>query len=160
MEWFWIILGLVLILVGLAGSILPVLPGPPLAYAGLLMQQFREPDPFTTRFLVVWGIITAVIVVLDYLVPIWGTKRYGGTKYGIWGCTLGFLLAFWMGPVGIIAGPFVGAFIGEMIAQQNSKVALRAAWGSVVGFLLGTVIKLVACVMMLYNLIMSVNWSQ
>lgn len=159
MEWFWIILGLVLILAGLAGSILPVLPGPPLAYAGLLIQQFREPAPYSTRFLVIWGIIIAVIVVLDYLVPIWGTKRYGGTKYGIWGCTLGFLLAFWMGPVGIIAGPFIGAFVGEMIAQQDSKVALRAAWGSVVGFLLGTVIKLVACVMILYYLIITVSWN-
>lgn len=159
MEWFWIIFGLILIIVGLLGSILPVLPGPPLAYAGLLIQQFREPNPFTTRFLVIWAVITVIIVVLDYLVPIWGTKRYGGTKYGIWGCTLGFLLAFWMGPIGIIAGPFIGAFVGEMIAQQNSKIALRAAWGSVVGFLLGTVIKLIACVMMFYYLITTVNWS-
>lgn len=156
MEWFWIITGLILIVTGLAGSVLPVLPGPPLAYAGLLIQQFREPGPFTTKFLVIWGVITVVIVLLDYLVPIWGTKRYGGTKYGIWGCTLGFLLAFWMGPIGIIAGPFIGAFVGEMIAQQNSQVALRAAWGSVVGFLLGTVIKLVACVTMLYYLIITI----
>lgn len=157
MEWFWIIIGILLVVAGLAGSVLPVLPGPPLAYAGLLLQQFREPNPFTTKFLIIWAVITAVTVVLDYLVPVWGTKRYGGTKYGIWGCTLGFLLAFWMGPIGIIAGPFIGAFVGEMIAQQNANVALRAAWGSVVGFLLGTVIKLVVCVMMLYYLVMTIR---
>ncbi len=156
MEWVWIIVGIVLIVAGLAGSVLPVLPGPPLAYAGLLLQQLREPPPFTTKFLLIWAGLTIVTVVLDYLVPIWGTKRYGGTKYGIWGCTLGFLLAFWLGPVGIIAGPFIGAFVGEMIAQQNSTLALRAAWGSVVGFLLGTVIKLIACVLMLYYLITTI----
>lgn len=147
-----------MMLVGLAGSVLPVLPGPPVAYAGFLLQQLRQPAPFSSRFLVVWGIVTVIIVVLDYLVPVWGTKRYGGTKYGIWGCTLGFLLAFWMGPIGIVAGPFIGAFVGEMIARQDMRLALKAAWGSVLAFLLGTVIKIVACLLMLYYLITSIHW--
>ncbi|WEK34827.1 MAG: DUF456 domain-containing protein [Candidatus Pseudobacter hemicellulosilyticus] len=156
MEWVWIILGIVLILVGVAGSLLPVLPGPPIAYAGLLVQLFREPDPFSTQFLLIWAGIVVAIVVLDYLVPIWGTKRFGGTKYGAWGCTLGFILAFWMGPWGIIIGPFIGAFVGEMIGGQSTEGSLKAAFGSFVGFLLGAFLKLVACFMMLYYLVKSI----
>lgn len=156
MEWIWIILGIVLILVGVVGSFLPVLPGPPIAYAGLLLQLFRDPTPFTTRFLLIWAGIVVLTVVLDYLVPIWGTKKFGGTKYGAWGCTLGFLLAFWLGPWGIILGPFIGAFVGELIGGQDSGQSLKAAFGSFIGFLLGSLIKLVACFMMLYYLIKSI----
>lgn len=148
-------LGIILILVGLLGSFLPLLPGPPVAYAGLLIQQLRSDKPFSTQFLLIWAGVILVILVLDYLVPIWGTKRYGGTKYGVWGCTLGFLLAFWMGPWGVILGPFIGAFVGEMIANQDSRRALRAAWGSFVGFLLGSLLKIVACFMLLYYVIRS-----
>ncbi len=155
MEWLWIILGFVLIIVGIIGSLLPVLPGPPIAYAGLLIQQLRPDGPFTTQFLIIWALIVVVIVVLDYLIPIWGTKKFGGTKYGAWGCTLGFLLAFWMGPWGVIIGPFIGAFVGEMMANPDSKKAFKSALGSFVGFLLGSFLKIVACFMMLYYLISS-----
>ena len=100
--------------------------------------------------------IVLVSLVLDYLIPIWGTKRYGGTRYGVWGCTLGFLLAFWIGPWGVILGPFLGAFAGEMIAGQDSKRSLRAAWGSFIGFLLGSFLKIVICFFFLYYLIKSI----
>ena len=156
MEWFWIILGLILIVTGIAGSILPLLPGPPVAFAGLLIQQLREPDPFTSRFLWIWAVIVVVSLILDYMIPIWGTKKFGGTKYGVWGCTIGFLLAFWMGPLGVIIGPFLGAFAGEMIAGQDSKKSFKAALGSFVGFLLGSFLKLVICFMMFYYLIVSI----
>jgi uncharacterized protein len=156
MEWIWIIIGIVLVVLAIAGSILPLLPGPPIAYIGLLLQQLREPNPFTTKFLLIWGIITAATLALDYLIPIWGTKKMGGTKYGVWGCTLGFLAAFWMGPWGVIIGPFVGAFAGEMIAGQNSRKSFKAALGSFVGFLLGSFLKLVVCFMFLYYIIASI----
>jgi len=156
MEWFWIILGIILVLGGIAGSLLPLLPGPPIAYAGLLIQQLRTDKPFTTNFLLTWAAVIVIILILDYLIPIWGTKRFGGTKYGVWGCTLGFLLAFWMGPWGVILGPFIGAFAGEMIANQDSRQAFKAAVGSFVGFLFGSLIKIIACFMMLYYVIKSV----
>ena len=156
MEWFWIALGIILCIVAIAGSILPLLPGPPIAYAGLLLQQLRDPDPFSAKFLWIWAGIVAVSLVLDYLIPIWGTKKFGGTKYGVWGCTLGFLLAFWMGPWGVIIGPFLGAFAGEMIAGQDSRKSLRAAIGSFVGFMLGSFLKLVICFFMLYYIIKSI----
>ncbi len=156
MEWLWITLGIILILTGIAGSILPLLPGPPIAYVGLLIQQFRDPNPFSSQFLWVWAAVIIVSMVLDYMIPIWGTKKYGGTKYGIWGCTLGFLLAFWMGPIGVVAGPFIGAFIGESIAGQTAQKSLKAAWGSFVGFLFGSLLKIILCFLMMYYLIKTI----
>jgi len=156
MEWFWIILGIILIITGVAGSLLPMLPGPPIAFAGMFLQQLRPEKPFSTQFLLIWAGIVVVILVLDYLIPIWGTKKFGGSKYGVWGCTLGFLLAFWMGPWGVIIGPFIGAFAGEMIAKQDSKNALKAAFGSFVGFLFGSLFKIIACFMMLYYVIKTI----
>ena len=103
-----------------------------------------------------WAGIVVIILILDYLIPVWGTKKFGGTKYGVWGCTLGFILAFWLGPWGVIIGPFIGAFIGEMIANQDSRQAFRAATGSFVGFLFGSLIKIVACFAMLYYIVKSI----
>lgn len=156
MEWLWIILGFVLIILGILGSLLPVLPGPPVAWFGLLLQNLRDPNPFSTQFLVIWAGIVIVTIVLDYVIPIYGTKKFGGTKYGAWGCTLGFLLAFWMGPWGVIIGPFIGAFVGEMIGGQDSNRSLKAAFGSFIGFLVGSFLKIVVCFMMLWYLIKSI----
>ena len=156
MDWIVIILGLLLVIVGILGSVLPLLPGPPIAYLGLLIQQLRDPNPFASSFLLIWAGIVLLTLVLDYFVPIWGIKKFGGTKYGVWGCTIGFLAAFWMGPWGIIIGPFVGAFVGELIASQNRQDAFRAAVGSFAGFLLSSFLKLVVCFFMLYYLLGSV----
>jgi uncharacterized protein len=131
-------------------------PGPPVAYIGLWIQQFRDPDPFTSRFMWIWAGIVILTLVLDYFIPAWGTKKFGGTKYGIWGCTLGFLAAFWLGPWGVIIGPFVGAFIGEWLARQNSAHAFKAAIGSFVGFLMGSFVKVLACFLMLYYILDSI----
>ncbi len=156
MDWFWIILGIILCFIGIAGSLLPLLPGPPVAYLGLLIQQLRDPNPFETNFLLVWAGITVLSLLLDYIIPIWGTKKFGGTKYGVWGCAVGFLAAFWMGPVGVILGPFLGALIGEMLAGQDTRKSLKAAFGSFVGFLLGSFLKLVVCFFMIYYIFRSI----
>ena len=94
-----------------------------------------------------------VVTALDYVIPLLGTRKYGGSKYGVWGSTIGLIAGFWMGPLGIIIGPFIGAFVGEMIASSNTEHAMRAAWGSFVGFLFGTLIKLIACLIMAWYLI-------
>ncbi|WP_276369658.1 DUF456 domain-containing protein [Chryseolinea sp. H1M3-3] len=153
MDTFWLVLGIIIMIVGVMGCILPLLPGPPLCYVALLLQQLRSDPPFTAKFLWIWAGITVAVTVLDYVIPLYGTRRYGGSKYGIWGCTLGLIAGFWLGPLGIIIGPFVGAFIGEMLANNNSERALKAAWGSFVGFLFGTLLKLIACVVMVWYLI-------
>ena len=153
MDTLWIVLGIIIMLVGVVGSILPLLPGPPLCFLALLIQQLRTDAPFTPKFLWIWAGITVVVTGLDYIIPLYGTRKFGGSKFGIWGCTIGLLAGFWMGPLGIIIGPFAGAFIGEMIASNNSDHALKAAWGSFVGFLLGTLLKLVVCFVMAWYLI-------
>lgn len=156
MATLWIVLGFLLILTGLVGSILPAIPGPPIAFVGLWLQQLREPEPFTNRFLLMWVAIVLLVLVLDYYIPVWGTKKFGGSKFGMWGCTLGFLAAFWLGPWGIIIGPFAGAFLGELLANQPQQKAIKAAFGAFLGFLGGSLIKIVVCLLMGYYLVVSI----
>jgi uncharacterized protein len=153
MDWIWLSLGILLMLGGIAGSVLPFLPGPPLCFAALLLQQLKTHPLFTAQFLWIWAAITVVITLLDYYVPIYGTKKFGGSSYGVWGCTIGLIVGLFFGPWGIVLGPFFGAFIGELIANANTQQAWRAALGSFIGFLVGTLIKLVACFMMMYYFI-------
>ena len=146
-------IGGMLMLIGIIGCLLPLLPGPPISYVGLLLLQLRSDPTYTSEFMWWWAAIVLLLFILDYLIPIYGTKRFGGTKYGLWGCVVGLIAGFWFGPVGIAAGPFFGALLGEWIGCRNSNQAMKAAIGSFVGFLLGTVIKLVASVVMLYYFI-------
>lgn len=148
MDVLWLVLGLILMLVGLAGCILPFLPGPPVCYAALLIQQLQSSPPYTTRFLLAWAVITVVITFLDYVIPLYGTKKFGGTRYGVWGCVIGLVAGIWLGPMGLIIGPFIGALAGELIGSANSERALQAALGSFAGFVFGTLLKLVACLVM------------
>lgn len=158
MEWLWIILGILLCVVGIVGSLLPLLPGPPIAFAGILLQLFRDPDPFDAKTYWIFGGVTVLTLVLDWLIPIWGTKKFGGTKYGAWGCTIGFIAAFWLGPAGIIIGPFVGAFVGELIGGQDAHKSFKSAVGSFVGFLVGSFLKIVVCFFMLYWIISTIQF--
>jgi uncharacterized protein YqgC (DUF456 family) len=153
-DLFWIILSLLFLLAGIAGCIIPLLPGPPLAYFGLLLIQLKSSPPFSVRFMLIWAGIVVVISVLDYLIPVYGTKKFGGTKYGMWGCMIGLVAGIWLGPVGIILGPFLGALVGEMLGN-NQEGAFRAAFGSFVGFVVGTLLKLVVCVSMAWYVVMS-----
>lgn len=153
MDTFLIVLGGLLILGGIIGSVVPFLPGPPLAFVGLLLQQLRSDPPFTLNFLLIWAGITVVVSVLDYVIPLYSTRKFGGSKYGMWGCTIGLIVGIFVPPWGIVLGPFIGAFLGEMIASKQSGQALRAAAGSFVGFLFGTLLKLIACFMMGWYLV-------
>lgn len=143
MDTFLIVIAVILLIVGIAGCILPFLPGPPLAYGSLLLLQFTTKKPFTEEFLIIWAIVTLAVVLADYYIPIWGTKKFGGTKSGVWGSTIGLVLGlFFFPPFGIIIGPFLGALVGELINNQDSKKAFRSAFGSFIGFIAGTVMKL------------------
>lgn len=146
--------GIILMICGLLGCILPVLPGPPLSYAGLLLLHFSKYAQFSPRFLVMFGAVTVIVTVLDYVVPLWGTKKFGGSKAGIWGATVGLVIGiFVLPPIGVIIGPFAGAVIGEAITGKKSSEALRAGFGSLMGFLMGVGIKLVASAVMSYHFI-------
>ncbi len=151
MELIWIILGGIFVIAGIIGSFLPVVPGPPLSYAGLLILQLTSDPPFSLSFLVIWAIITGVAVTLDSLVPAAGSRRYGGSKYGIYGCLLGGLIGlFFFPPIGIFVGPIAGAFIGEIVAGKKSDSAFRAAMGSFVGIFIATALKFAVTLIMGY----------
>lgn len=149
MDYVLIAFGILFIISGILGGVLPVLPGPPLSYVGLILLHLTERYQFSTNFLVIWGIITIVVYLLDYFIPVWGTKKFGGSKRGVWGSIIGLLVGmFLFPPFGIIVGPFAGAVLGELSGGKQSKEALRSGFGSFVGFLVGTLLKLIASGMM------------
>ena len=143
-------------LIGIIGCIIPGLPGTPVAYLGLLIAQATDRVDFSWQFLLIWAIVTLVVQVLDYVVPAWGTKRYGGTRYGVWGSTIGVFAGLFFGAAGVIIGPLVGAVLGELIGGKDAAQALRAGWGSFLGILCGTVIKLICCGLMTVQLIQAI----
>ena len=149
MDTFLIISGIILLLAGLAGCVLPALPGPPLSYIALLLLHFTGKHQLSNKFLIIWLIITAVVVILDYMVPVWGAKKFGASKRGVWGSIIGVVLGlFIFPPFGIIIGPFLGAVIGEMTTGKETGTALKAGFGSFAGFMTGMLLKLVASGMM------------
>ncbi len=149
MDIFLLILGIICLLTGLAGAVLP-LPGPPLSYVGLVLLHVSRFAEFSMMVLVSLGIVTLVIAILDYYIPIWGTKKFGGTRSGAIGATLGLLIGFFFIPaIGMFIGTFLGALIGELIGGSNVKSALKSATGSFLGFLTGIVMKVILCLIMI-----------
>jgi uncharacterized protein YqgC (DUF456 family) len=146
--------GIIMMILGLLGCVLPILPGPPLSYAGLLVLHFSSYAQFSSDFLLLFGAVAVIVTVLDYVVPLWGTKKFGGSKAGVWGATIGLIAGILILPaIGIIVGPFAGAVIGELITGKKSNEAFRAGFGSFLGFLMGVGLKLVASAVMTYHFI-------
>jgi len=150
MDIFLAILGTICIVVGVLGSLLPILPGPPISYAGILLLHFSKYAQYGTRFLILFGALTVIVAVLDYVVPVWGTKKFGGSKYGTWGATIGVLIGLFFGPLGIIFCPFLGAVAGDLLYGKKSNEALRAGFGSFIGFITGTLMKLMLSVILAF----------
>jgi uncharacterized protein YqgC (DUF456 family) len=150
-----IILAFLCLAIGIAGAVIPGLPGPPVSWVGLLLAALTPYVSTSATMLIVTAVIAAVITVLDYVVPSLSTKRLGGSKYGIWGCNIGLVISIIglpfgpQGLLGVIFWPFAGALIGEYINQHEWQPALRAAWGAFLGFLSGTLLKLVYCIALL-----------
>ena len=155
MNTILIILDFVCLAVGILGSIIPGLPGPPVSWMGLLLASLTPYIEISTAVLVGTAVATAVITVLDYVVPSLSTKRNGGSKYGVWGCNIGLVISIIglpfgpQGLLGVIFWPFIGALVGEYIKSREMAPALKAAWGAFLGFLTGTLLKLVYCVALL-----------
>ena len=141
-----IILGIICLITGLAGCILPMLPGPPVAYVGLILLHLTDGVSLSTTELLVGLLIVVVVQVLDYIIPMLGTKYSGGGgKWANRGTLIGTLLGMFFLPWGIIIGPFVGAFMGATKDGMDNTQALKAGFGSLLGFLFGTVLKFVVC---------------
>lgn len=142
------IVGVLLVVAGLLGCILPVLPGPPLSILGLLALwagRGFEAHTFGAGLFIALLAAVVVVTVLDYLVPLWGAKRYGASKAGVWGAAIGMIAGiFFFPPFGMLVGTFLGAAAGELAAGREGGAAGRAAWGVFVGTMAGIVLKL-AC---------------
>lgn len=144
MDYLLLIIAILLMILGIIGCLAPVLPGPPLSFLGLVVVHFTRFADVSTRLFIILGSIAVVVSILDYIVPIWGTKHFGGSKYGSRGATVGLIIGLFLGPAGIIIGPFIGAFVGELIFKDDIRYALKAGFGSLLGFMTGIGLKLAA----------------
>ena len=142
------IIGFFLMLIGILGSFLPVLPGPPVSWVGLLLIYLTKAVPDDWWVLGITLFIAIFITVMDYVIPAMGTKKFGGSKAGMWGTIIGLFIGLFLPiPGGFIIGAFLGAFVGELSNNIDQKRALKAAFGSFLGFLTGTFMKLVVTVL-------------
>ena len=121
-----IIVSALCMIAGLAGCVLPFLPGPPIAYLGLVFLHFTDKVHYTPTQLIIWLLIVAVVQVLDYFTPMLGSKYSGGSKWGNWGCIIGTLVGLLFLPWGVILGPFLGAVIGELLGNKEFSQALKS----------------------------------
>lgn len=160
MDLLLLILGFVCVVVGIFGSFLPVLPGSSISWVGIVLLYFTDAVPANYWILGISLLITVTLMILDYIIPAKGTKKFGGSKYGIWGTNIGLIIGIFAPiPFGFIIGPFVGAFVGELIYDsQDHRRALKAATGSLLGFLASTFMEFVVCMMYL-GLFLWIVWQ-
>jgi uncharacterized protein YqgC (DUF456 family) len=144
MDTIYILTAAILLILGFIGCVLPVLPGPALAYGALLMMMMSSFAPSGTAC-VVFGIVCAAVLLLDYVVPAMGAKKFNCSKWGVAGCLIGTIAGMFFGPWGIVLGPFVGAVFGEAVAGKKPVEAVKGGFGAFLGFVFGVMLKLVYC---------------
>ena len=152
MDYLLLILAFICLVIGFVGSVVPAIPGPPLSWLGLLLLKLCDGNCVTWTWLAIFGAVVILTTVLDFVVPAWGAKKFGGTRAGAWGATFGWCAGLFLLPFGmwwILAGSFLGAFTFELIAKKSAKQSLKAAFGAFLGFLLGVGLKMIACAWML-----------
>jgi uncharacterized protein YqgC (DUF456 family) len=146
----------ILLGIGFLGTFVPILPGAPLAWAGLLLAYFSDYNEISLTILIITAIVAIVVSIVDNIFPITMTKKTGGSKAATTGSTIGLIIGLFVGPLGIILGPFCGALVGELLENNGEfKPALKVAWGAFLGFLLGTGIKMAAVVWFILVYILS-----
>lgn len=147
MEILLSIAAILLSLAGVAGCIIPMLPGPPLGWLAMLAARFLPGCDFSDTALAVWGAVTLAVTLLDYWLPVELTRRLGGSRSGVAGATVGVIAGlFILPPLGLIVCPFLGALLGELLNdRRDSATAFRVALGSLAAFAAGTGIKLIVC---------------
>ena len=155
-EW----IGWVLIAIGMVGCFLPVLPGPPIAYAALFLALARgdHSSPGVST-LVVAGVVTAAVLVLDWIVPALGAKKFNCSRLGMFGCFAGTIVGLFFLPIGVVAGPFLGALAGEMVAGKPLGLSLKGAFGALLGYGCGVVLKVACCGFIAYQFWTAVHGS-
>ena len=142
-----IVIGAVLVVAGFVGCVLPVIPGPPLSFLGLILLWWAEgweAETFGVTTVLVLGWLTVAVTVFDFVAPAWGAKRFGASKAGIWGSVVGMIVGLvFFPPLGMFVGAFAGAIAGELAAGKETGEAARGAWGVFIGTMAGILLKLV-----------------
>lgn len=157
MDIIFIIIGLLFMIFGIVGCLLPVIPGPPLSYIGLIILQFSPNFHFSKNFMIIMAVMAIGVTILDNFMPVWSAKRSGGSKRAVWGSVIGLVFGFFVfPPLGLIIGPFVGAVLGELSTGRSSAEAFKSGFNTFIGFLGGVVIKLIASGIMLFYFIKEV----
>lgn len=155
-----IILSIIAILagiIGLLGVIIPVLPGTVLSFGGMMSLYFASCSTITINQLIIWGIISVVVMLMDYILPGYMSKQFGGTKAGVTGATIGTFVGMFFSIVGIIIGPFIGAVVGEIIGSKRPlNEALKVGFGSLLSFIVGSGLKLIVGAMLMYYIVKDV----
>ena len=142
MDLFLLILGLLCCLIGIIGSFLPIIPGPVTSWLGILLLNLTSAVEFNLNFVLITFTVAVSVGILDYIIPILGVKKLGGSRSGQIGTTVGLIVALViLGPIGIIIGPFMGALLGEMSTKKSFQNSLKPAFGSFIGVIAGSVIK-------------------
>ena len=160
MELVLILIGMFLLIIGVMGCIIPAIPGPPVAYLALILSLFIDQSLNTISennyiLLTILGILTLSITVIDFLLPVWGAKKFGGTSSGRKGSTIALIIGVvnplataGFGALLIVISPPIGAFIGEKVAGGSTQTAIKSAKGSFIGFLSGLFLKLALVIAM------------
>lgn len=155
-EVILIILGVLVAIVGIVGCIIPAVPGPPLSFISLLILELAIEDAFSAEFYIIWGVITIVVTVLDYVLPLFGAKVYKASAYGIWGSIIGMIVGtIFFPPFGMILGLLIGAIAGELIAGKEGSEAMKVGAVTFITSLLMIVVKLAVSGIMTYYFIAS-----
>ncbi len=157
LEGIIVVIGSILMLLGLAGSILPILPGPPLSFIGLLVLALLRhfSPPLTPALVIILAIVTILVIAMDYIIPLLGAKRYGASKCGLWGSVLGMAIGMFWSPFAMLAGAFIGAVVVEWLIGKKKGEALRAGWGVMVGTLFATILRLGVSGVMTYYFVLA-----
>jgi len=156
MDIFLVSLGVILVIIGIVGSILPIIPGPPIAFIGMLIAHFSSEQPFSIEMLLLFGGFAVASSIIDNVLPIYATKKFNGSKRGVWGSAIGLLIGLFLSPVGIIIGPILGAYLYEIIDGKSTNDAIRPAFGSFIGFLSSIFLRLSLSFVIAYFYLMEV----
>lgn len=148
-----IVFSIILLILGVIGSILPIVPGPPLSFVGLLLLHLFTPFVMQEDYLFLFGIAAALITFLDYWLQVYSVKIFGGGKASTIGVIIGILVGvFIFPPVGVLVGPFLGAYIGAIVESDFDLVkSFKIAFGSLIGFLGGTILKFVYSIVVIWQ---------
>jgi len=145
MDNFLIIFAGILIIAGLVSCLIGKAPGAPVSYVGLVLLHYTSIAEFSVHFFIRYGLLVIAVQGLDYLIPIWGEHKFGGSQRGVWGSIAGMLALMYFGNAGIILGAILGAFVGELFAGKASNEAISHAVNSFIYFILGTILQVIVC---------------